>query len=450
MPYFCAFPGCSEPVARKGRHACGAAHGLELRMLNERRVKEGKEPLLSGPSSHPQEPIGPPQETEVHERRGDQWNIAMEATRIFSEEQLVERFQIDTKVWRIKEFQIKRWEVAGFERALKKNQSDQWTRQYSKFILQPLYGIKAVLEKRPGMEFVLAELASLKADAAVYAPVIMPVLRSSLEGGYMVELNIPDIHFAKLAWGKETGFGDYDIHLATERFNRAFNHLLGSLVGYDIALFLFVIGNDIFQSDNLAGTTTKGTHVDVDGRFFKVFTHVRRLMAEKIEQLHRVAPVRVVMVGGNHDYQTVYCLGDSLDCWFRNTTEVEIDNTPTGRKFVQFGKVMIMLTHGDKGKKQDYPLVMATEAPKMWANTVYRECHTGHMHKDQASNKMLKDLDEYHGVKVRVLPSLSGTDAWHAGEFYTGNLKSAEAYIWHRESGLAGMLMYTDPDEPKQ
>jgi hypothetical protein len=92
-----------------------------------------------------------------------------------------------------------------------------------------------------------------------------------------------------------------------------------------------------------------------------------------------------------------------------------------------------MFTHGDKGKRNDYPLLMATEQPEMFGQTKYREAHTGHTHQTK--------LDEQHGVRVRVLPALCEADDWHAENAFVGNLRSAEAYVWNKDEGLINIAI---------
>ena len=106
------------------------------------------------------------------------------------------------------------------------------------------------------------------------------------------------------------------------------------------------------------------------------------------------------------------------------------------RKYHQYGKCMLMLTHGDKGKREDYPLLMATEQAKMFGETRFREAHTGHVHQTKTQ--------EFHGVRVRILSALCPPDAWHAENGYVGNLRSAESYVWDREEGLVGQFFYND------
>jgi hypothetical protein len=130
-----------------------------------------------------------------------------------------------------------------------------------------------------------------------------------------------------------------------------------------------------------------------------------------------------------------------LSCYFHKYIDVQVQNEPTYRKYYQFGKVMLLLTHGDKGKREDFPLLMATEQPQMWAGTMFREAHTGHIHQTK--------LQEWHGVRVRVLPALCPADDWHSEEAYVGQLRNAEAYIWNREQGLLSIVFYNDDSQPE-
>jgi DNA repair exonuclease SbcCD nuclease subunit len=176
--------------------------------------------------------------------------------------------------------------------------------------------------------------------------------------------------------------------------------------------------------------------VNTDGRYQKTFVIARKMIVRCIERLREIAPVKVLVVPGNHDTRATWHLGDSLECYFHRYDDVEIDNNPTPRKYFQHGNVMLMFTHGDKGKRTDYPLLMATEQRAMWGATKYRETHTGHTH--------MTKMDEQHGIRVRVLPALCPPDAWHSENGFVGNLRSAEGYVWNNVEGLVTQVFYND------
>jgi hypothetical protein len=197
-----------------------------------------------------------------------------------------------------------------------------------------------------------------------------------------------------------TGGKNYDVKIAKALFLRALDSLLARVKSYTFDEVVFVVGNDLLNSDDLESRTTKGTTVTTDGRYQKTFATVREVMTQSIERLRLVAPkVKVVMVSGNHDKLSVWHLGDSLECWFHKYTDVEIDNSPRHRKYHRFGKVMLLFTHGDKGSRKDYPLLMASEQPEMFGETVFREAHTGHYHQTK--------VEENHGIRARRLEAIA-------------------------------------------
>ncbi len=287
-------------------------------------------------------------------------------------------------------------------------------------------------------EQVREELAALLEQAKADAPIPRLVKRPETKSENILLVNLPDAHFGKLAWPVETGGRPYDVKIASEIYKNAARMVVARAVatGLKFSEVVYVIGNDILNSNDAENKTAHGTVVTTDGRYHKTFRKLREVVTELIEEFRQIAPVRVIPVYGNHDTLSAYHLGDSLECYFHNYKDVSVENAPTYRKYYQFGKSMIMWTHGDKGKREDYPLLMATEQPAMWAATTFREIQTGHNHKTK--------LDEYHGVRVRIIPALCPADDWHAENGYVGNLRSAEAQIWNINEGLVATLYYND------
>jgi hypothetical protein len=338
---------------------------------------------------------------------------------------LIRVCEIDTETWEVERWVANKWEMGS-------------TDQDKKAHVQPLFQIKAWLKKKTQTIAIRAEIDDLIAHAKARIP-SRPASRKPTSSGYMLEVSIPDLHIGKLAWGKETGEANYDSRIAERVFLDAMDALLERTASYRFESIVFPVGNDLLNTDNAQGTTTRGTPQNTDSRYQKSFTLARRLMTDAIERLRQIAPVTVLLVPGNHDTLATWHLGDSLSCYFHKTQGVHIDNEPRQRKYHQFGKVMLMFTHGDKGKRPNYPLVMATEQPDMWGATVHREAHTGHLHQLR--------VEELHGVKVRISPALCPTDAWHAEHMFTGNARAAEAFVWHRDEGMVGTALYTVPKD---
>lgn len=377
---------------------------------------------------------------------GHKCNVTVNQTRIHTEEELIEYFKIDTNIWEIERFVANKWEVgmkpAATTEWVESNDGRKipmWVRDDDKPIVIPLYQVKATFVKKKVLLAAKNELLELKKLAKSSFPIVKPRPRPASSGN-MLEINIPDIHIGKLAWGGETGGPNYDSKIARDLYREAREGLLARMNPYKFDQILYVVGNDMLNSDSPSGTTTQGTHVDNDSRYHKTFAMARNLVIESVERLLEIAPVKVVLVSGNHDERSMWHLGDSLECMFHRHQEVSIDNTPRVRKYHQHGQVMVMLTHGDKGKRLEYPLIMAAEQPQMWGSTRFREAHTGHLHKTK--------VEEQNGVRVRVLSALCPIDAWHTEMGFIGALRQAESFAWNDHEGLIGTAVYHAADNP--
>jgi predicted phosphodiesterase len=150
-----------------------------------------------------------------------------------------------------------------------------------------------------------------------------------------------------------------------------------------------------------------------------------------IDYLSSFAPVDVIVVQGNHDFERMFYIGEVIESWYKDYEGVTVDNGYESRKYYQYGKNMLMFTHGDKEKPSEMPLLMATENPIMFAACPNREVHCGHLHREI--------VNTYQGVKVRFLPSICTNDAWHRSKGYKAP-REAQAYIWNKEKGCEGYL----------
>lgn len=236
-----------------------------------------------------------------------------------------------------------------------------------------------------------------------------------------LEISLPDIHYGKLT--------DLSIVEAEKQFLTTIFDLVDKASGLNIDLIILPIGNDGMNSEGLRLATTKGTpqHDSIGWR--ESFRGYCKLMTTAINWLKTIAPVHVIVVQGNHDFERMFYAGDFLDGWYRLDNNVFIDNSLSSRKYVRYKQNLIMFTHGDKEKPSDLPLIMATENTLDFALTKYREVHCGHYHKEM--------VNEYRGIKVRFIPSICANDDWHKLMGYEA-LRAGQAYIWG--NGLEGFL----------
>jgi DNA repair exonuclease SbcCD nuclease subunit len=188
------------------------------------------------------------------------------------------------------------------------------------------------------------------------------------------------------------------------------------------------------------GRTTAGTQVETDLRHEKTYKTVREILVNAIEELRTHAKkTKVLVIPGNHDHNATWHMGDSLECYFAKYPDVEVDNTPRPRKYHTFGTALLGFTHGDKGKRADLPMLMATEVPELFGKSKFREWYTGHNHVEVTHEK--------NGIVVRILSALCPPDAWHAENGYVGNRRSSQAFQWDKIEGLVGTVIYTDGDD---
>jgi hypothetical protein len=250
------------------------------------------------------------------------------------------------------------------------------------------------------------------------------------DGSYMLEIPVVDLHLGKLSWKPETG-ENYDYKIAEKRFNYLTAQIIDEVKEKQFEKILYPIGQDFFHFDTISTTTTAGTHLDSDMRWQKLFVKGVEMLRNAIDALSEIAPVYVFGIPGNHDKMTTFYALIHLSAWYRNEPMVIVNTDPKSRNYFEFGNTLIGYTHGDKEGKRIFGN-MQVEAPVAWGRTKYREWHTGHLHSE--------GVKEEHGVIVRRLPSITGTDAWHFEQGYVGAIARHQSFIWHKERGLTNII----------
>jgi len=238
------------------------------------------------------------------------------------------------------------------------------------------------------------------------------------------EISLPDIHYGKITEDGPEAMEDH--------YMKAIQDLHRKADGVEIERFLLPVGNDGLNSEGFSRATTKGTPQQDSMMWRQSFRGYWHLVMKAIDYLAQFAPVDVVVVQGNHDFERMFYVGEVLDAMYHKNKNVNVDNSLDTRKYYEYGINMIMFTHGDKEKPQELPLLIATEQPEMWSRSKVREVHCGHKHKEM--------LNEYMGTKVRFIPSICGNDAWHKTQGYVGTLRCGQGFIWNKNRGLEGYL----------
>lgn len=330
--------------------------------------------------------------------------------------------EVDLDVW-----EVDRWECGAWNSSPKIATYDETGRKIrEEAVLVQLYRVKATF-KRKVYEPALRQLADkLIEDIRAESRSSGAIYREK-EDPTLVCVHIPDLHYDKIPLEGEWN--------AEGEHQAAVEDLVMKALAFNVGQFVFPIGNDALNTDGSRRTTTAGTAQDGLGRWQESFRSVVRLYRTAIDTMLKYAPVRAIVVPGNHDEDACFYMGEVLGAVYADEVNVEIDRSLDPRKYYSFGGVQLGFTHGKGAKLKDLPLLMATEDKEGWASAHTHEWLTGHLH-----HRM---LEETNGVVVRISPSLAPSDTWHQKMGYVGSTRAAEAIVYSSRYGRVGEFAYT-------
>ena len=382
-----------------------------------------------------------PKPSRTFKQKGDRAEAsAFTDERVRNEKDLIRVCKIDVGEWAVDHWICEVYEAQRADRHVNLTYVDGMAngtvKDQGRTTVTQMYLVKAWLKRRVAEIRTRSAVADFIADAKRHAPKYPRIKRPSLKSGMMFEIDIPDLHFGKETWSEESG-ADYDMSIAREIVHAALDQLLGFARMYPIQRVLFPLGNDYFNVDNSANTTAHGTPQQEDSRWNKTFRLGRILATEMIDRCLALAPVDVMIVPGNHDEQRMFYLGEALTCQYARAKDVQIDNRAAKRKYYRYSDNLIGFTHGYYERLEKLPALMPTEVPDLWARTKFREWHLGDKHHKK---DLLFQTEDKGAVTIRLLRSLSSTDTWHFDKAFTGNIRAAEAFLWHPRNGLVAQF----------
>lgn len=375
---------------------------------------------------------------------GENIFVSFVSDHIPTKEEVAQQYNIDLNEWEIKSFETTDWQMGRADKeknlTYANGKSNGFTKDSGKINRIWLHRINVKFVRKTVEIRARSAIYEMVTEAKTLVPKVPKINYPKLKDGMLYEISVPDTHFGRLTWHEESG-EDYDVKIAEAAVHKVIDELLGYIRPFPIARILLPIGNDFFNFDNKFGTTTGGTPQQNDTRWQKTYRLGRMLMTSIIEKLCTVAPTTCLIVKGNHDEQLNFFMGDALEVKFANNPNVEIDNSPKGRKYHLFGTTLIGFAHGYWEKLSDLSNLMPVEEPEKWAASTYREFHTGDKHhtKEYQSDFRLK-AEEFHGVLVRILPSITVADGWTVDRGFVGARRAAQAFLYHPTEGLKGMF----------
>lgn len=234
-----------------------------------------------------------------------------------------------------------------------------------------------------------------------------------------------DPHFGQHAWHQETG-SDWDLSIA-ERVTVGATRLLMDRAPCTEDAVIVSVGDTSHADSARAMTPQSGNLLDVDSRFNRVFWTILRSYKTMVEvALTKHKRVKVLIVPGNHDPTVSHMIAIALHQYYSNERRVDVDVSPTARRYFRFGNNLVGVTHGDKQKRARLPGMMATERREDWGATEFKFWFLGHIH-----HLVREDLDRVHMEHMRTMAS---EDAWHAEAGYL-SLKDKRVIVLHKSFG---------------
>ncbi len=234
-----------------------------------------------------------------------------------------------------------------------------------------------------------------------------------------------DFHWGMYSWSGESGY-DYNTDIARRRLMESTEDLISRLPGQPQGITL-AVGSDFFHIDGIGPEkkTTRGTPQDSDGSALEILLTGCELQREHIDILSQVAPVKVVLMSGNHDRHNSHALLMYLHAAYENSSRVEVVKDHNLRVYQTIGKSLCCFTHGDTAKVKDLGTIMAKERRREWGQARHHVAFGGHLHHQR--------VQEVGGIRHYLLPSLASPDAWHSGSGYVTS-----------EPGMMGVLIDLD------
>ena len=306
--------------------------------------------------------------------------------------------------------------------------------------------IRQVISKQDGIVTLYASFITVKPVSEKDLPLIkleeffnnldrkysLPILNennSYKKGNKLLLIDIADLHMNLQSSIFTTG-NEYNCDIAEKLFFYVIEDILTRTKNYNFEEIVFCIGGDMLNSDNLSGSTTRGTPQNNDIHYYDAYERLCAMTIKAIDLLKEKCKVNVIYVMGNHDELTGFKLSKYIDAWFRNDNRVTVDYSPLARKYKLYGKTLFCFAHD--GKVQKLPAIIADEARKYWSQVETVEVFLQHLHTEQV-------LSEDNNIRIQRLPTISGRSKWSSDKGYSSK-RQCKSFVFDSEDGLTDVL----------
>lgn len=320
------------------------------------------------------------------------------------------------------------WELTSAKQSIWNSKIDNELYS-SKITVKPRKGfnwsednIKKIFEKlEKHTEFSTSQYAKIASKDAI-AP----------DKNKMLLIGVADLHYGLLA--KENLSEEYNMKIAEQRFDNIVDDVIYRKQNDDtIEKVILLIGNDFLSADNVQGTTSRHfTQQDQETNWYEIIESATEMLVKEIDKLKYYFPKVIVMnVKGNHDEMSTFGIMQTLNAYYKNNEQIEINTSCKFRQYIRYGTNLIGLSHNER--VQDVSKIMAAETGTYFGECRYKLFLMGHLHKQQL-------LEDDYGVDIRRMPSVVGASAWTAQQGYTGTNKMSQTFVFDKDKGLIEVM----------
>lgn len=257
-------------------------------------------------------------------------------------------------------------------------------------------------------------------------------------------ISINDLHSGALAWGAETGYGDWDLQIAMNRLQdwlcRLFDHVEKEGVQ---EIILYYNGDVLHANGQVPMTATHGSdHIlDVDSRHFKVVDTTGEQIIHTTDIATQISDVRLVIKRGNHDGDSYLALLQGAKWRYHNQPNVTVEMDPNAYWAHIFGKVALFGHHGDRIKPDRLVMQFLQRYRKDLADVDHITVWTGDKHH--------RKVEQFPGVMWEQASNWSEPDLYGSA---FGETAMAQAVIYDEIEGetsrftVKASQVFGDPD----
>lgn len=236
-----------------------------------------------------------------------------------------------------------------------------------------------------------------------------------------------DAHLGMLAHALETLHEDHDLATATADIRAAIDYCIDCAPASEQGWFINV-GDFTHANDTKNMTPESGAIMDVSARHNQVLRAACAVIRYCIDRmLTKFNKVIVINARGNHDKDAAFALNLYMEGVYENESRVTVQGNDAKFNFIEFGKCLIGVNHGDKINANRLAGVMTRVMAEAWGRTTFRRWWMGHIH-----HKTAQEHDS--GVTIESFHTLAPVDDWHAASGY-GAERRVTLITLHQEYG---------------